>query len=223
MSAGCFLWHPGATFGCGGSVCSVEIADFGQQLRAAQAGDELAFTTLFRGVQPALLRYLATLTHNLADGTADDVAAETWVQVVAGLGRFRGDERGFRAWVFTIARAKLIDARRRGDRLPVPEDLHASLADVAVPSAADEVELLFTTERALSIVRVLPPPQAEIVLLRHVAGFDVRDTARILGMRPGAVRVAAHRALRRLEQMLERTGAGVAVTQTSSETVRDVR
>ena len=197
--------------------------DFEDELRAAQAGDERAFASLFRAVQPVLLRYLGGVTYNLADGTADDVAAETWVQVVRGLGRFRGDEQRFRAWVFTIARAKLVDARRRASRLPVPEDVEQRLADIAVPSAADAVELLFTTERALALVGSLPTAHAEVLLLRYVAGFDVKETARILGKGEGAVRVTAHRALRRLEVMLEGAERGRGVTRSTSESVRDVR
>ena len=197
--------------------------DFQDELRAAQTGDERAFASLYRAVQPMLLRYLGGLTHNLADGTADDVAAETWVQVVRGLGRFRGDEQGFRAWVFTIARAKLVDARRRASRLPVPEDVEQRLADVAVPSAAEAVELLFTTERALALVRSLPMAHAEVVLLRYVAGLEVKETARILGKGEGAVRVTAHRALRRLEEMLDGSVERRGVTRSTSDSVRDVR
>ena len=197
--------------------------DFQDELRAAQTGDERAFASLYRAVQPMLLRYLGGLTYNLADGTADDVAAETWVQVVRGLGRFRGDEQGFRAWVFTIARAKLVDARRRASRLPVPEDVEQRLADVAVPSAAEAVELLFTTERALALVRSLPMAHAEVVLLRYVAGLDVKETARILGKGEGAVRVTAHRALRRLEEMLDGSVERRGVTRSTSDSVRDVR
>jgi RNA polymerase sigma-70 factor (ECF subfamily) len=201
----------------------VHDAEFQDELRAAQTGDERAFASLFRAVQPMLLRYLGGLTHHLADGTADDVAAETWVQVVRALGRFRGDEQGFRAWVFTVARAKLVDARRRASRLPVPEDVEKRLSDVAVPSAADTVELLFSTEQALALVGSLPTTQAEVVLLRYVAGFDVRDTARILGKKEGAVRVTAHRALRGLEQRLDGSVDGPVVTRTTSGSVREVR
>lgn len=197
--------------------------DFRNELCAAQAGDERAFTTLFRAVQPVLLRYLGGLTNNLADGTADDVAADTWVQVVRGIGRFRGDEQGFRAWVFTIARARLVDARRRSGRLPVPEDVEQRLADVAVPSAEDSVEVLFTTERALALVGSLPAAQAEVVLLRYVAGFDVKGTARILGKGEGAVRVTAHRALRKLEETLNGSVDRPGVTRTRSDSVKEVR
>jgi len=61
--------------------------DFPDLLAAAREGDDAAFTTLFRSVQPVLLRYLRTIGGRLAD----DVAAETWVSVVRGIERFRGD------------------------------------------------------------------------------------------------------------------------------------
>ncbi len=201
----------------------VDDDDFASVLAAAQDGDEGAFAILFRSVQPALLRYLRTLARNLYDGTADDVAADTWVQVVRGLNRFRGDEYGFRGWVFTIARARLTDARRRAGRLPIPQEEAPTPVDVTVPSAADTIEVLFTTERALALIGALPRAQAEVVLLRYVVGFDVAETARILDQRPGTVRVTAHRALRRLEEHLRSKGLDAAVTESHPASVWEVR
>lgn len=175
------------------------LDDFPGVLDAARHGDEAAFTLLFRSVQPVLLRYLRALGRDLAD----DVAAETWVSVVRGLGRFRGDEDGFRGWVFTIARARLIDARRAAGRLPVPVDSATALGDrpdpADVPTAVDE---LMSTESALALVGRLAPDQAEAVLLRHVVGLDVAATAQVLGKRAGAVRIATMRGLQRLRTML---------------------
>jgi RNA polymerase sigma-70 factor, ECF subfamily len=64
---------------------------FGSVLAAAVDGDEQAFARLWRDLHPALLRYLQVV----APGAAEDVASETWVEVVRGLGRFVGDETGF--------------------------------------------------------------------------------------------------------------------------------
>jgi hypothetical protein len=66
-------------------------------LAAAAGGDELAFGILWRDLQPGLLRYL----NALAPGAGEDLASETWLRVVGRLDRFAGDERAFRAWVFT--------------------------------------------------------------------------------------------------------------------------
>jgi RNA polymerase sigma-70 factor, ECF subfamily len=71
-------------------------------LGAAQNGSEAAFAVLWRDGNPALLRYLRVV----APDDTEDVAAETWVQVVRGLPRFRGDEQAWRAWLFTTARRR---------------------------------------------------------------------------------------------------------------------
>jgi RNA polymerase sigma-70 factor, ECF subfamily len=174
-------------------------SDFDDRLAAAQAGDENSFTELFRSVQPSLLRYLSTVGGALAD----DVAAETWLSVVKGLHRFRGDESKWKAWVFTIARARLVDARRRAARTPTPVDTDVVLDGcMATDDVAGTVEEMFSTEAALALIGQLPQQQAEVILLRYVGGLDVAQTARALGKRPGAVRVASHRALRRLAGLL---------------------
>ena len=172
---------------------------FEDRLAAAKAGDDGSFVELFRSVQPSLLRYLTTL----GGGLAEDVAGDTWLSVVRGLHRFSGDEAGWRAWVFTIAHARLRDAQRRAMRAPQTVD-----ADDELDSRADgidvaaRVEEIFSTEAALKLIGRLPRDQAEVVLLRHVAGLDVARTAKVLGKRPGAVRVAAHRGLKRLSEFL---------------------
>jgi RNA polymerase sigma-70 factor, ECF subfamily len=168
-------------------------------LAAAAAGDELAFGILWRDLQPGLLRYL----NALAPGAGEDLASETWLRVVKGLGRFSGDERAFRAWVFTVARHRAVDRWRRGTRRrdePVSLD---ALVDLPAPDdpAGAAVDAL-STRAAVALIATLPPDQAEVVLLRVVAGLEVAEVAAITGKRPGNVRVLAHRALRRLAERL---------------------
>jgi RNA polymerase sigma-70 factor (ECF subfamily) len=175
------------------------IAHFDEVLAAARQGDEASFVELFRTTQPALLRYLRTLGGALAD----DAASDTWLSVVKSLDRFEGDEAGWRAWVFTIGHARLRDAQRRAMRVPIPVEVDASDDGLEpVRDVADEVEQIYSTEAALDVIRRLPSDQAAVILLRHVAGLDVAETARVLGKRPGTVRVTAHRALRRLGQLM---------------------
>ena len=86
--------------------------DFAPLLAAARDGDEVSFAALWRELQPPLLRYLTVA----AGGVAEDLASETWLRVAGSLGSFDGDEHGFRGWVFTIARHRLLDWRRREGR-----------------------------------------------------------------------------------------------------------
>ncbi len=176
---------------------------FPDVLASAQEGSEAAFVRLWRDANPALLRYLKVI----AADAAEDVAAETWVQVVRGLAGFRGDEAAWRAWLFTTARRRAIDAIRRGARHPQAplEDLPPSRHPVA-PDPAELVLEHFSTQAAISLLSRLPPLQAEVILLRVVAGLDTESVARLVGKSPGAVRVAAHRGLRRLAEILAEAG-----------------
>jgi RNA polymerase sigma-70 factor, ECF subfamily len=171
-------------------------------LARAQAGDEAAFARVFRDVQPALLRYLRVITPD-----AEDVAGDTWLQVVAGLAGFRGEEAAFRAWVFTIARHRAADAGRSRARRPaVPLAPGEEAGQPMTPDTADLALEAIAVRAAVALVAKLPRDQAEIIMLRVVAGLEAGDVARIVGKSPGAVRVAAHRGLRRLAGLVERAG-----------------
>jgi RNA polymerase sigma-70 factor (ECF subfamily) len=177
--------------------------DFPAVLSAAQEGSEAAFTRLWTDTNPVLLRYLRVI----APETADDVAADTWVQVVRGLRRFRGDEAAWRAWLFTTARRRMIDAsRRRSRRKEEPlDDVQAAFLPVTADAADLAMEHL-GTKAAISMLARLPPLQAEVIVLRVLAGLDYDAVARLVGRSPGAVRVAAHRGLRRLAEILAEAG-----------------
>jgi RNA polymerase sigma-70 factor (ECF subfamily) len=177
-------------------------AAFGETLARAQAGDEAAFARVFRDVQPALLRYLRVIAPD-----AEDVAGDTWVQVVAGLAGFRGEERAFRAWLFTIARHRAADAGRSRTRHPsVPLDMSEEAQQPVTADAADLALDALSARAVVALIASLPHDQAEIIMLRVVAGLEAGDVARIVGKTPGAVRVAAHRGLRRLAGLAERAG-----------------
>jgi RNA polymerase sigma-70 factor (ECF subfamily) len=178
-------------------------ADFAGVLAAAQAGSEVAFSRLWRDGNPALLRYLRVI----APSASEDIAAETWVQVIRGLTAFRGNEQAWRAWLFTTARRRAIDeGRRMTRRQESPLD---DMGPGQLPAVADSADVALErlgTRSALALLATLPPLQAEVILLRVVAGLDTDAVARLVGRRPGAVRVASHRGLRRLAEILAKRG-----------------
>jgi RNA polymerase sigma-70 factor (ECF subfamily) len=177
--------------------------DFGRVLADAQGGSEDQFAVLWRDANPALLRYLRVL----APENAEDIAAETWVHVVRGLPRFVGDEAAWRAWLFTTARRRLIDQARLRKRHPAEPLEDVTAADMPrSPDAAQIALENLATESAMALLAQLPPPQAEVIMLRVVAGLDTDAVAQLLGKSPGNIRVMAHRGLKKLEDLLGRAG-----------------
>lgn len=171
--------------------------EFAGSLAAAVRGDSAAFALLWRAHQPPLLRYLRVIVGQVAE----DVASETWLQVARDLHRFSGSSIVFRVWLFTIARNRAIDDRRRARRRPEePRDLSEQDVAAIQPDVAHDVIQKSETDWALGVIASLPKHQAEAVMLRVVVGLDVAQTAQVLGKRPGAVRIAAMRGLRRLAE-----------------------
>lgn len=172
-------------------------------MTAAQAGESCALGALYQASQPRLLRYLAYREPR----AAEDLASETWIKVARSLHHFRGDESAFRAWLFTIARHSLVDWRRAQLRRPEsatdPDQLRDQLRDQC---GGADTELLaiegLSTESTLRLISDLPPDQADVVLLRVVAGLDAARVGQVMGKRPGTIRVLQHRALQRLAALL---------------------
>ncbi len=163
-------------------------------LARASRGDEAGFLELWRALQPRLLRFLRVVGCD----DPDDVASETWLQVVRDLPRFSGGEEDFRRWLFTIGRHRAVDAARARSRRPVGAvnsglDL---LADTQL--VEDQVLDGMSVQGAVALLAGLSRDQAEAVALRVIAGLETPDVAKILGKSAGAVRVALHRGLKAL-------------------------
>jgi RNA polymerase sigma-70 factor, ECF subfamily len=167
-------------------------------LQRARAGDETGFLELWRSLQPRLLRYLRVRG---GDGF-EDIAAETWLQIVRDLPSFIGTADGFRGWLFTIARHRAVDAARSRAARPAVPMADISLVDrqASAPSAESQALERISTDDAIAMVAGLPAEQAEMVALRVIAGLDVAAVAEIVGKSPGAVRVSVHRGLRALSR-----------------------
>jgi RNA polymerase sigma factor (sigma-70 family) len=168
------------------------------QVAAAAAGDARALEGIYRELAPAVLGYLR------AQGAAEpeDVGSEVFVAVVRGMGRFRGNEQDFRAWVFSITHRRLVDERRRlarrRDDPADPSELMQRIGHTRVGDVEEEALAHLGQGWALRAVAGLTPDQRDVLLLRVLADLSVEETARILRKRKGAVKTLQRRALRRL-------------------------
>lgn len=186
--------------------------ELGAAVARAQDGDEAAFAVAYRLVQPGLLGYV----RGLVGDDAEDVTSDAWLEIARDLGRFKGDGAGFRGWTATIARHRALDHLRRQRVRPRTSALEQDVWNLPGRQSTHEMALeAMSTEHALALVAGLPRDQAEAVLLRVVVGLDGPAAARVLGKRPGAVRTAAYRGLKRLAAQL----GGESVTDDASRTL----
>jgi RNA polymerase sigma-70 factor (ECF subfamily) len=171
------------------------VHPFDRLLEAVREGEEWAVAELWRDLHPRLLAYF----RSAEPGGAEDLAADTWVDVARSLHRFEGGEQDFRRFAFTIARRRLTDHRRRRFRRRTDP---VATETLAARPATDDPAGPALGHAALAVIARLPREQAEIVLLRVVAGLPADEVGRIVGKSPGAVRVIQHRALKRLAEIL---------------------
>ena len=162
-----------------------------------QRGEIEAFEQLFKRLQPVLKRYLLTLTLNAAH--ADDLVQETFLQLHRSRQTFSA-HRPARAWAFGIARHVFLMDRRASLRRHRREQEQAKGFEDLVPPKA--LTSFATRDRLQRAIANLNSDQREPLLLHHVWGFSFDEISGLLGIRSGTAKVRAHRAMRRLREIL---------------------
>lgn len=179
-------------------------SDLRELTSLAVQGDRTAIESLLGELRPMVVRYCRARLGRVSGQyhIADDVAQEVCIAVLSALPRYRDMGRPFASFVFGIASHKVADALRSSVRSAVPtQDLPDGPDDG--PGPEETVVRYIEVEYARRLLARLPDNQRELLLLRVVSGLSAEETGNVLGMSPGAVRVAQHRALARLRQMAE--------------------
>ncbi len=177
-----------------------------------RGADPDALAAVWRAVAPQLIRWLRSQLRHDAD--AEDVAMETFRELVRDCRQIEGGPAQVRAWVFRAARHNLLDHRRAASRRP--EDPVDRLSDEApLPagpsssgSSAPESSALDADlrDRMGQALAALPPDQAAVLTLRFVAQLSAPEIASVIGRSEGAVRQLQHRGTTRLAALI-RDGA----------------
>jgi RNA polymerase sigma-70 factor (ECF subfamily) len=170
--------------------------------QAATRGDRNALDAFLTAIHPPLTKYCrAKLGGSTGILTADDVVQDVMIAVCDALPRFR-PEGTVMAFVFGIARFKIVDAFRSGGRdHSTPSDTIPERPDL---DPGPELAAVLATElvRLKAALAVLPEHHREIIVLRIALSYTAEEVATLLNMTAGAVRVTQHRALTRLRALL---------------------
>jgi len=157
---------------------------------AGLAGDSVAHAALLRALLPALRRFFRRRLGG-RDDDVEDLVQETLMAVHQRRATY-DTARPFGAWLYAIARYKLIDRYRRSGRTTSLDDLDELADDFAFAEASDaraDLDRLFDK---------IPQKQAAVLRATRIEGLNTAEAAERLGIGESDVKVSAHRGLRAL-------------------------
>lgn len=166
---------------------------------AVKAGEREAWEAAYLTYGRAIMGFLV-----LQLGDVDDAAealSETFLRSLEKAASFRGDAVAFRAWLYRIARNVAIDRLRARSRLQPVAD-HVERPDVSQPAADETMIASEDAAEARTALAALSAEDQEVVWLRVCAGLSSEEVGRIVGKRPGAVRMQQMRCLQVMARRL---------------------
>ncbi|GAC1412610.1 MAG: sigma-70 family RNA polymerase sigma factor [Actinomycetota bacterium] len=167
-------------------------------LAAARRGEPWAWTAIYHLYAPKILGYLRA--RNAFD--PEDLLGEVLVAIVRDIGQFDGDERAFRAWLFTVAHHRMLDDIRSRSRRPQTEDIDTAVYVEPAGNVENEALDMLDDQRVRALLSRLSDDQQTVLLLRVFAGMTSSQIAAAIGKNTGSVKALQHRGLAVLRRLL---------------------
>lgn len=168
-------------------------------IEKAKAGDKNAFKIIYETFYQRIYRYCSLNLNN--DDTAQDVCQETFIKAWKSLPTFTLEKGGtMQAFLFRIARNLIIDLSRKKKAYQLKEYQ-------AVETNEDFLEDFDRKQNVANLKKALAEldeKERQIIILRYFEELSTEETAKIIGMNGGALRVRTHRVLKKLKEILER-------------------
>ncbi|HVF57560.1 MAG TPA: RNA polymerase sigma factor [Pyrinomonadaceae bacterium] len=168
-------------------------------LRLMAAGDENAFTTLYRRRQGGVYRFALQMSGSQA--IAEDVTQEVFLVLMRDAQNYDQTRGSLQAYLYGVARNHVLRAFEKDHRfLPLADDsedadsasVHDSL--VSHDDPLGDLTRGEMVERLRHAVLALPSHYREVVVLCELHEMSYAETAEALGCAVGTVRSRLHRA-----------------------------
>jgi RNA polymerase sigma-70 factor (ECF subfamily) len=186
----------------GGVSSGADTPDEAAMVAAAQR-DPREFAALYELYADRIYRYAYRRVGTHHD--AEDVTSQTFQQALQALPKYEWRGLPFGAWLFRIA-ANVINRRGRssGREIPVEDVTVFSFAEVADDDPADHLSRSEDAEELIEAIRLLPPDQQRVLVLKFSHGLKNREIGELMGRSEGAIKQLVHRALTNLRARMER-------------------
>ncbi len=171
-----------------------------------KAGSQKAFDTLMKRYERRIFGYLLRSVRNYED--AEELTLEVFFKAYRALPSWQPKAK-FSTWLYTIASNLSIDYHRSKARKPefIFEDeeiIETRL--VATDISSNPEKQLEEKERGRIIreaVDELSSKQKSVFMLTRYEGLQIKEVAETLGMAEGTVKIHLHRAMKKLQTILQ--------------------
>ena len=178
---------------------AVDTVRLAPVVERARQGDAEAFGELYDHYQASVYRVIYAQTRSTT--LTDDLTADTFFRALRGIQGFKLDADLFPAWLFRIARNRVIDHfKARRTRFEQAHDM--SLFEDVAGDADTELLALLDRARLRTALDELPASQRRVVELRFLGELSINEVADLLDTTEGAVKQLQLRGLRNLARTM---------------------
>ncbi len=177
-----------------------------QLLKAARQWDMEALGQIYDIYSPLLYRYAMRLLGD--QDLAEECVAETFARFLQALRNGGGPKEHLKAYLYRVAHNWVTDYYRRQ---PPPQTDIDALGEVLSDDAASlgsQMVAREEQERMRAALRLLTPDQRQVIVLRFLEEWSLKEVADALDKPVGAVKALQHRALAALRRILEKEDVG---------------
>ncbi len=172
-----------------------------QWLAAARAWDMDALAAIYDAYSPLLYRYAMRFLGD--QELAEECVAETFARFLQALRNGGGPKTHLKAYLYRVAHNWITDYYRRQPPPEVDVDDMAHALSSDDPTLSSQVLLQEEQQRVRAALRLLTPEQRQVIVLRFLEEWSLKEVAEVMQKPVGAIKALQHRALAALRRILE--------------------
>ena len=166
-----------------------------QLLCAGLAGSEASYAAFLRDVSPLLRRVIG---QRITAADVEDVLQEVLISIHKARHTYDGS-RPLIPWIVSIARFRMTDHLRKHYAARRHQTIDIAALENVLSDVTDTAD---SSESVDELLKDVPDKQRQILTMMHVEGYTAKQVGERLNMKESAVKVAAHRAVKKIRESL---------------------